>query len=308
MKSTETILDQILIDVRLEIADAKRQLPLSELKERMSDTPPLRSFQLALRPGFGLIAEIKERSPSKGPMRAENVAAAPLAYERSTLVRGLSVLTNSKHFGMSIARLQAVKLATTKPVLRKDFIIDDYQVYEARAFGADAILLMANLLEREEMQRLYSLARELGLEALFECHNREQIEQVPAGAVIYGINSRTFDARKNSLGVGRYAISALLGRLGSDKDLTIDEGRFELGQYLPPQAIKVAESGVHPNTVGMLRDRLGYDAALVGTSLLTASHGIERELEQFEQALRTTGPQPSALPPADGRCRTVEND
>jgi indole-3-glycerol phosphate synthase len=218
-------------------------------------------------------------------MSRQNVDDAPSAYEKSPIVRAISVLTNQTHFGMTIDRMQSDKVGGTKPVLRKDFIFDPYQVYEARAYGADAILLMANLLEPQEMQSLHELARELHMDALFECHNREQIQQVPAGAVIYGINSRTFDARKNTLGVGRYAISSLLGRLGSDKDLTIDESRFELGQFLPAAAIKVAESGVHPNTVAELRDNLGYDAALVGTSLLTARHGVRQELNLFESAL-----------------------
>jgi indole-3-glycerol phosphate synthase len=127
------------------------------------------------------------------------------------------------------------------------------------------------------------------LDALFECHTREQIEQVPADAVIYGINSRTFDSRKNTLGVGRYAVSSLLGRLGSTKDLTIDDSRFDLGRHLPAQATKVAESGVHPKTVAALRDQLGYDAALVGTSLLTATQGVVYELQLFENALCATG-------------------
>ena len=259
--------------------------PLAELQRQIADAPPVRSFQSALQTGFGLIAEIKERSPSHGAMRRANVDAAPQAYEACATVRGISVLTNATHFGMSLERLRQTKQATTKPILRKDFIFDDYQVFQARAFGADAILLMANLLDKEEMQRLYALARELQLEALFECHNREQILQVPPNAVLYGINSRTFDTRKNTFGLGRYGLSAILGRLGSDKDLTIDESRFELSEHLPSGAIKVAESGVHPDTVAALRDQLGYDAALVGTSLLTASDGIAAELARFEQAL-----------------------
>ena len=285
MKNSSSILEQILTDVRKELAAAQRERPVAELKARTADLPPLRSLSAALKVGFGLIAEIKERSPSHGPMRRENVDLAPAAYENQALVRSISVLTNASHFGMSMDRLRRVKLATTKPVLRKDFIFDDYQVYEARAFGADAILLMANLLEAEEMRRLYAVARELGMDALFECHTREQIQTTPEGAIIYGINSRTFDARKNTLGVGRYAVSALLGRLGSGKDFTIDEDRFQLSQFLPSGAIKVAESGVRPDTVASLRDRLGYDAALVGTSLLSAADGIERELQRFEDAL-----------------------
>jgi indole-3-glycerol phosphate synthase len=286
MRTTETILDQILVDVRRELHEAQQQRPLAELRAQLADAPPVRSLAGALREGFGLIAEIKERSPSHGPMRQENVDAAAAAYERCPLVHAISVLTNQSHFGMSIDRLRQVKVAGTKPVLRKDFIFDKYQVYEARAFGADAILLMANLLEPGEMAGLYDLAKELQMEALFECHTREQIEQVPSSAIVYGINSRTFDARKNSFGVGRYALSSLLGRLGSDKDLTIDETRFELGQFLPACAIKVAESGVHPNTVAALRDRAGYHSALVGTSLLTAKDGITAELARFEAALR----------------------
>lgn len=285
MKSTQTILDQILIDVRQELAEAKRLCPLPEVRRRMADAPPVRSMAAALRPGFALIAEIKERSPSHGPMRPANVEAAPAAYEQSALVRGISVLTNAAHFGMSITRLQQVRLVTTKPVLRKDFIFDDYQVYEARAFGADAVLLMANLLEAAELRRLFELTRHLGMEALFECHNREQIEQVPPGAQLYGINSRTFAARKNTLGLGRYAVSALLGRLGAGTDLTVDTRRFELGQHLPADVIKIAESGVHPETVAAVRDELGYHAALVGTSLLTAGAGISAELQRFERAL-----------------------
>ena len=286
MKVTRTILDQILVDVRKELAAAQTERPLAELRRMLADAPPVRSFKNALKQEFGLIAEIKEKSPSHGPMRRQNVDASATAYEQSKIVRAISVLTNESHFGMSMERLRAVKLGGTKPVLRKDFIFDDYQVYEARAFGADAILLMANLLEAEEMARLFPVARGLGMEVLFECHTREQIEQLPAGAEIYGVNSRTFDARKNILGVGTYGVSALLGRLGSKKDLSVDLGRFELGQFVPAHAIKVAESGVSPETVARVRDELEYDAALVGTSLLSASHGLERELVLFEEALR----------------------
>jgi len=280
MKKTETILDAIMIDVRRELAEAQAKRPLAELQRMMADAPAVRSFKGALQKGFGIIAEIKERSPSHGPMRRENVDDAPLEYEKSWIVRAISVLTNHSHFGMSMDRLRDIKTRGSKPVLRKDFIFGEYQVYEARAFGADAILLMANLLEPDELQRLHALAKELNLDVLFECHTKEQIEQLPSGAEIYGINSRTFAS-----GTGRYGVSALLGRLGSSKDLTVDLDRFELGQYVPQHALKVAESGVSAKTIRQVRDDLGYHAALVGTSFLKASHGIQRELELFEQAL-----------------------
>lgn len=280
MKTTRTILDAIMVEVRRELAQAQAKRPLPELRRMMADAPEVRSFKGSLQQGFGIIAEIKERSPSHGPMRRENVDEAAAAYEQSSIVRAISVLTNNSHFGMSMDRLREVKTRGTKPVLRKDFIFDEYQVFEARACGADAILLMANLLESDELKRLYALAKDLNMEALFECHTKEQIEQLPAGAEIYGINSRTFDS-----GAARYGASALLGKLGGSKDLTVDLDRFELGQYVPKHAIKVAESGVSAKTIRHVRDVLGYHAALVGTSFLKARHGIRRELELFEQAL-----------------------
>ena len=104
MKTTDTILDRILIDVRKEVAAAQTQRPLADLRRMTGDAPPVRSFKRALLAEFGLIAEIKERSPSQGAMRATNVAAAPAAYEQSRIVRGISVLTNASHFGMSMER------------------------------------------------------------------------------------------------------------------------------------------------------------------------------------------------------------
>jgi len=290
MKVTRTILDEIVIDVRKELAEAQRRVPLADLKRRIQDAPAVRSLKKALQSNFGLVAEIKERSPSHGPMRRQNVDDAPLAYERSRIVRAVSVLTNATYFGMSMERLQAVKAGGSKPVLRKDFIFDDYQVYEARAFGADAILLMANLLEADEMRRLQQLAGDLQMEVLFECHTREQIAQVPAGAELYGINSRTFDTDARTYEAARQHSQA-----GSRHDLTTDANRFELGGHLPSGVIKVAESGVRAETIAALRDRFGYHAALVGTSLLTAQQGVFEELELFENALRSSAPTEPAV-------------
>ena len=292
MKSTHTILDEILVDVRREIADAQARRPVAELQRMQADAPPLRSFAGALRRDFGLIAEIKVKSPSQGPMRAANVADAPAAYEASPIVRGLSILTNASHFGMNIERLRAAKLAGTKPVLRKDFIIDDYQVHEARAFGADAVLLMANLLDATELARLHGLATALGLEVLFECHDAEQIHSLPAGAVLYGINSRSFSVRGAD-----YAAARAQRAAGGRQDLTTDLTRFDaLARHLPPNAIKVAESGVHAENAARIRDALGYQAILVGTSLLTSPAGVRAELERFEHALNLAAG--AATPPS----------
>ena len=281
LKTTRTILDEILVEVRRELAEAQATRALPELRKMIADAPPARCFKTALQGDFGLIAEIKERSPSHGLMRRENVDTATASYEESPTVKAISVLTNRSHFGMSMDRLRQVKALTTKPILRKDFIFDDYQVYEARAHGADAILLMANMLEPAEMRRLYDLARSLEMNALFECHTREQIAQAPEAAEIYGINSRTFDA-----GASIYAASVASGPSGSKKDFTIELDRFALVEALPRDAVKVAESGVYPETVANLRKPLGFNAALVGTSLLSSARGVTAELRAFEEALR----------------------
>lgn len=268
-----TFLDKVVANKKQEFAAAKQLRDLAALKQMLKDAPPVRSLAGALRTGFGLIAEIKRKSPSGGDMRAENVAAAPAAYARSGAVKAVSVLTNTVDFGGAIEDLQKVRSVVPKPILRKDFIFDEYQVYEARAFGADALLLMANVLEPARMKALFELSRELGLEVLFEAHTVEEIESIPPGAVLYGVNSRKFAAS-----------TKLLTGAVKGPDLTVELDTFSLVQHLPKGAIKIAESGVSPAQVADVK-RLGYDGILVGTSLLKAKNGIEAELAEFEKQL-----------------------
>jgi indole-3-glycerol phosphate synthase len=277
-------LHSILRDTEKEIAAAKRLRSIGDLKRMIRDTPPVRSFKNALGKGFGIIAEIKHSSPSAGMMRPENFEQAPSAYAKSPIVRAVSVLTNFTHFGMRIEDLMRVKELVHQPILRKDFISKEYQVYEARAFGADAILLMANVLKREQLQKLFDLAREYQLEVLFESHTSEEIRSIPLGAEIYGINSRKFMASK------RWIFANLKNRLGFGKsgkgiDPTVELDIFsQLFNELPKNAIKVAESGIKPSKVSAIMD-LGYDSVLVGTSLLKAQEGVQAALATFEQAI-----------------------
>ena len=268
-----TFLDQILADVAHELSSTKATRPAADIRARLADAPPPRDFATALATGFGLIAEIKERSPSVGPMRAQNVIDAPAAYEESPLVRCFSILTNEHHFGMDITRLAAIRTQVTKPVLRKDFIVDEYQIREARAFGADAILLMANVLDAPRLAGFYDLARELGMAVLFEVHVEEEIALLPADAVIVGINSRKFKSTSGFVGA--------TGSSASDFSLAFDA--FDLADKLPANALHVAESGISPDNLALARDR--FDAVLVGTSLLRDEAGIRACLEKFEAAL-----------------------
>jgi indole-3-glycerol phosphate synthase len=268
----KTILDTILEDVRREVAEAKQKAPLSEIQARLSDAPPARDFASALSSSFGLIAEIKERSPSVGPMRAENVRDAAAAYAASPIVRAVSVLTNKTHFGMGIHHLGEIRKQVPHPVLRKDFFVDEYQVYEARAFGADAILLMANVLDAKTMHSLHQVALELGMEALFEIHTTEEIATLPAGARIVGINSRKFKTNSGFVAAGQ----------SSATDFSLDLGVFDLVSQLPVSAIRVAESGISPQNLSSVASN--FQVALVGTSLLRDERGIHACLRDFEVA------------------------
>jgi len=274
----KTFLEEILMDVRAELDATKARRPLAEIRRMILDAPAIRPLPAALSEKFCLIAEIKERSPSVGPMRSENVAEAASAYERSPVVAAISVLTNHIHFGMSIERLAAIRRTSSKPVLRKDFIVEEYQVREARAFGADAILLMANVLDPARLRGFYDLAREVGMEALFEVHTEEEISALPPDARVVGINSRKFKAK-----------SGFVGKKGSSEtDFSLDYSAFELAEKLPAGTLRVAESGLSPQHAIQVRER--FDSALVGTSLLRDSRGIRACLEEFEEVILSSGP------------------
>jgi indole-3-glycerol phosphate synthase len=254
----------------------------------MTDAPKPASFCRALTSdGFGIIAEIKKKSPSMGPMIAANVAEAAEAYKDSPVVKAVSILTDAKYFGMSIEDLERLKTQINKPVLRKDFIFDEYQVFEARAAGADAILLMASVLDNAPLQRLFDLATELGMDVLFECHSKEEIAAIPPKAKIFGINSRKFKTSRRSF---RYRAARLIGKLklfgfAGMRDFSTDLDLFkELITHLPKSAVKVAESGLQPSAIREVA-RLGFDCALIGTALLNSPLGVRRTLGLFADGL-----------------------
>jgi len=281
--SIMAFLNRILRDTEQEIEAAKARRGVDDLKRMIGDAPPVRSLRGALSKDFALIGEIKRRSPSGGDMRAENFQRAPEAYANSPVVKAVSVLTNSTHFGMGIEELTRVRAVVQHPILRKDFLFDEYQIYEARAFGADAVLLMASILQREEMRKLFAVAQELGLDVLFETHAREEIAAGPQKAVLYGINSRNFKASRK-WALARSLLRAGRGRSGHGPDPSVELEAFSLIEFLPRNAVKIAESGIGPGQVGEIA-ALGYNAVLVGTSLLKAPQGIEDMLREFERAM-----------------------
>ncbi|MES1205264.1 MAG: indole-3-glycerol phosphate synthase TrpC [Pseudomonadota bacterium] len=277
-----SVISEILKAGEARMRERMSRAPLAEVKAAAADAPRCAtSFRQELERGrFGIVAEIKRRSPSTGPMGTGNVDRALDVYRACPEVVAISILTNEDHFGNSLADLRRARALTPKPLLRKDFILDPYQVWEARAAGADAILLMAGLLpDANRSRELFELAKSLGMDVLFEIGMGErplsqQIAIVPAAAEIFGVNSRHF--RSSRLGL-RAKLGKLIG-----KDFWTDPTRHrDLLRFVPAGKIAIAESGVHaPADVHGLAS-IGYRAVLVGTAFLREGADVEQVVAAF---------------------------
>ncbi len=194
------ILSRIVDTTRASVVAAERRVPVAELQARVRDASPVRPF---LPPGdprpVSIIAEIKRASPSKGPIRIDlDPARTAAAYERGGAA-AVSVLTDAPYFKGSAADLIDARNAVSLPVLRKDFIIDEYQVYEARSWGADAVLLIARILTPGRMDDLCGRVQELGMAPLVEIHTEADLACIPEGARLIGINNRDLKSFDTSL-------------------------------------------------------------------------------------------------------------
>jgi len=282
-----SLLSDILKQTDTDLNERRSRVPMSELQRRAKDAPPPRSLKDALSRGFSIIGEIKRRSPSAGEMNSRNVADALDVYNDSPIITAISVLTDEPFFGGSLDRLWQVRKATNKPILRKDFIIDQYQVWEARAFGADAILLMGAIHEKKpsRLRDLYELAKSLGLEALVEigmnqAGPQQQAAIVPSDVEIWGVNSRKFHSSPLKLRMRASKLLGLLGLVG--RDFTTHPNRHrQLRDLIPPGKIAVAESGIkQPREINALMD-LGYNAALIGTAFLKGPRRVADVVAEF---------------------------
>lgn len=249
----ETFLARIIAATREELAARQAQTPLDELHARAADAPAPRDFAAALRPAPSgparLIGEVKRASPSRGLLaeRFDPVALA-LAYEAGGAA-AISVLTEPRFFFGSLEHLTAVRAAVSLPVLRKDFLLDPYQVYEARVAGADAALLILTMLDDALAADLLGLIRSLGMEALVEAHNQEEVERAVAlGARVIGVNSR--DLRT------------------FEEDVRIVQ---RLRALVPPDRVFIAESGIRNRLGAAMARAWGADAILVGEALMRAA-------------------------------------
>jgi indole-3-glycerol phosphate synthase len=258
---TPSVLARILQSTRAELERRKQEVPSEQLRERIADNRradaggqtahdlALRGFRAALtRPGIAVIAEFKRRSPSAGTLRdGADLAALVPAYERGG-ASALSVLTEQPNFGGALADLTAARGLVRLPALRKDFIVDEYQLLEARAAGADAVLLIVAALDERELATLHSAAVELALDVLVEVHDREEVARaLDVGAELVGVNNR--DLRDFSVDVGRTS---------------------KLRGAIPGGVAVVSESGIASAEQLRMLEGDGVDAVLVGESLMRA--------------------------------------
>jgi indole-3-glycerol phosphate synthase len=257
-------LEQLVHSTREGVERRKRELPIGRLEAEVGGGREGRPFAEALaRPGTSLIAEHKRRSPSAGIIReGAGCAEIVLAYERGGAA-AVSVLTEEEHFGGSLADLREARAATSLPLLRKDFTLDPYQLYEAKAAGADAVLLVARALDAGSLRELYDLASDLDLDAIVEITTDEELDAaLEVDADVIGINNRDLE------------------------DFSVDLQRtFDLLAAVPAGKTVVSESGITYREQIEELEQVGVDAVLIGEALMRAAdpESAVRELTRGEE-------------------------
>ena len=266
-----SVLDEIIDGVRVDLAERQGAVPLDALKEAARRAPdaldPMPSFRAG---GVSVIAEVKRSSPSKGALAAISDPAALAADYQSGGAATISVLTEQRRFGGSLADLVAVRAAVDIPVLRKDFIVSPYQVHEARAHGADLVLLIVAALEQNVLHGLLERIESLGMTALVEVHTEDEADRaLLAGARVIGVNARNLHT------------------------LQVDRTVFErIAPGLPNTIVKVAESGVRDAHDLIRYAASGADAVLVGEGLVTKKSPREAVAELVTAGSHPATPRP----------------
>jgi indole-3-glycerol phosphate synthase len=247
--NTGTVLDRILESRRAEVDHRKRVLPETALKYGVKAAPPVRDFSAALsRDAINIIAELKPASPSRGVLRDPFDAPALAKSLESAGAAALSVLTEGEFFGGSLKNLRDARMQVRLPALRKDFIFDTWQVWEARANDADSFLLIVAALNDPLLRDLIALGRELQMEPLVEVHTLSELDRaLVAGARILGVNNRD--------------LKSLAVRM---------ETSFELIEHIPDDCTAVAESGLRRHADLLELRRVGFDGFLIGEHLMSA--------------------------------------
>ncbi len=262
------LLDKIIRTKKIRIRELKERIPVNLLKHSELYTRPVISLRksLLLQESCGIIAEFKRKSPSKGII---NMHADPVRISRGYVNAGasaISVLTDHEFFHGSNTDLVNTRKSVDCPVLRKDFILDEYQVIETKAIGADAVLLIAECLEKQKLKCLANLAKEIGLEVIIEIHSAEQLDKLNENIDIIGVNNRNLN------------------------DFTVDvKNSFELVLLIPHEYIKISESGINDPAIIPELKRAGYNGFLIGEFFMRTDNPPEscssfiEKIKGFEQ-------------------------
>lgn len=268
MNNQPTILQEIFEKKKLRVEEAKKGFEYGDFVQRAKrfrkeEIPNRFSNAFADKSKINIIAEIKRASPSKGIIKDSfDVGEVATNYQKFG-ARAISVLTEEDYFKGNIEDLITARNLTDLPILRKDFVFDEFQVYEAALIGADAILLIVAMLEDEDLQKLYSLACNLGLDVLVETHNLEElVRAIELGAKIIGVNNRNLHNFDVSLEVSRELIS-----------------------HKPNDVLMICESGLSKKDELIEMKKLGFDGFLIGESLMK-SENLEKELKEFTTEAR----------------------
>lgn len=246
----KTVLETIVENKRAEVAALKKQNSIAAF----TDSPLFGKKSISLKQSilsrdFGIIAEIKRKSPSGGDILPDlDPASIAHSYEQDGAA-GISVLTDMDFFGGSIADITLIRPQVNIPILRKEFIIDEIQLFEAKAHGADAILLIAAILEKQQAHHLTIVAQSLGLEVLFEIHAREELEKINDEVDLIAVNNRDLHAQQTSL-----------------------DHSFALAPYLPSYAPAISASGIRTREDILAMRKAGFRGALIGESVLRGGH------------------------------------
>jgi len=238
-------LEKIVAEKHKEVKRRREIASVNSLTEMELFSRETISFSDSIKSGSGIVAEFKRMSPSAGPFNRDGNLEDTLAFYQSHSVSGYSILTDKEKFGGELIDLAHAREVVTGPILRKDFIVDEYQIFEAKAFGADAILLIADALDEFHCENLTVVAKSLGLEVLMEFHSKEELRKINDNVDVIGVNNRN------------------LKTLKTDVQTSVD-----LIKYLPFDKVKISESGINnPSQIKTLLD-VGYDGFLMGEYLL----------------------------------------
>jgi indole-3-glycerol phosphate synthase len=256
------ILDKIIHDKKIEIKTLSDIVPVSDLEKQKNFTKKCKSLKESIKKSkSGIICEFKRKSPSNGNINyTSNISDVIKGYEKAGAV-GVSILTNKKYFDGSISDINDVKTSIEIPILRKEFVISEYQIIEAKSIGSDSILLIASILSKEQIKNYSSLAKSLGLEVLLEIHSIDELNEVSKYDIdIIGVNNRNLDT------------------------LEIDiKNSIEIFKKIPGEFIKISESGISKVESIVKLNKVGYDGFLIGENFMKSSKPEESAYNFIKQ-------------------------